>query len=77
MTNELFKIDGLTYCESDLPTQAVHILKLLKFTTLSLDNLEDKKAIMLRSKNGYIEDLKLEIVEQKSGVNFSILFEED
>ena len=77
MSNEQFTLDGCTYCESDLPASAIDIFKLLKFTTLTLDSLKNKKSVILRAKNGYIEDLKLEIIEQKSGINLGSLFDEN
>tara|TARA_B110000008_G_C16898610_1_gene535772 strand:+ start:622 stop:852 length:231 start_codon:yes stop_codon:yes gene_type:complete len=72
-----FTIEGKDYRTSDLSENGKMIWEHLLFTLKTLEELNAKHALMSRAKNGYIADLKDEVVEQKTGLNLSDLFMED
>ena len=72
-----FTIEGKDYSTSDLSENGKMIWEYLLFTLKNLEELNAKHALMSRAKNGYIADLKDEVLEQKTGLNLSDLFMED
>ena len=49
----------------------------LKFTRYMLNELNNQQALLTKAKNGYIADLKTEIVQGRTGVDLSDLFSDD
>jgi hypothetical protein len=72
-----FTLEGNEYKIDDLSTEGKQIWDHLFFSLKALDELNAKHAIMMRGKNAYIEDLKGEVVQKKSGVDLGALFAED
>ena len=72
-----FTIDGKDYSASDLSDSGKVIWEHLFFILKTLEELNAKYALMSRAKNGYIADLKDDVVEQKTGLNLSDLFMDD
>lgn len=75
--SDQFSIDGVPYQTDSLTEAGKRILKHLQFTVTKLQGLNAEKAFLNRAKNGYISDLKTEIAEAKSGIDFSTFFEDD
>jgi hypothetical protein len=46
-------------------------------TELKIQKLMNERAVLTRAKNAYIDDLKLEVVESKSGLDIGALFSDD
>ena len=72
-----FNIDGELYKLKDFSPVGQELFRRLIFVTENIQNLRNNAAVLARAKNGYIEDLKLEAVEGKSGLNMAALFAED
>ena len=72
-----FTLEGKTYRVHDLADKSALIYQRLVFTYRSIENLNAQHSLMTGAKNAYIEDLKSEIIEQKSGVDIGALFSED
>jgi hypothetical protein len=72
-----FKLDQHSYDSDHLPDVAREIYEGLIFTSKMVKELEARQALFLRAKNGYIEDIKNEVVQKKSGVDLGSLFSED
>ena len=72
-----FNIDGELYELKDFSPVGQELFKRLVFVTENIKNLRNITAVLARAKNGYIEDLKLEAVEGKSGLDMAALFAED
>lgn len=73
----LVVIDGITYDLSQASDQCLRIIEELK----SLDEIVSEKnnlvALLHRARNGYIADLKAEVIKEKTGVDLSTLFDEE
>ena len=72
-----FRIDGLSYKIADLSDEGRNILQQLIFIRTNLLGLRNQQSLLSRAKNGYIEDLKSEVIEKKSGVDLGALFMDD
>ena len=75
--NQLFKIDGLEYESSCISQKGQKIIHRLNFIQRKLQELKNEMALLAKAKNAYIEDLKTEIVQERTGVDFSDLFSDD
>ena len=67
------KINDKEYDVENLSDQGKATLASMQFATLRMQELDNMKALLQRSKNSYLESLKQEILSSKSGV----LFESD
>ena len=65
------------YSVADLHENGRLLVKKLEFVQSTLLELHNKKAMMNRAKNGYISDLKQEIIPSTTGVDLSELFSDD
>lgn len=74
---ERFRLDGVEYLLDDLSSGGKEYLNILIFCDQMIRQLEAEKTILKRARNGYIEDVKTEALEQKSGLNLSALFASD
>lgn len=72
-----FVFDGQKYRIDQLTEKSKHIHDRLVFIYSSIEQLNAKHAVMTRARNAYIDDLKSEVIENKSGVNIGALFLED
>jgi hypothetical protein len=75
--NPRFTLDGNSYELRGLSPEGQDVLNRLNFTSTSLHELRSQLALLKRAKNAYIEDLKLEIVRGRTGINISDLFDDD
>ena len=75
--SKYFILNGSKYQISDLSQNGQLHLELLSFAVRRIDELQRQIILLNRSKNGYISDLKVEIVEAKSGLDLSSIFLED
>ena len=74
---KFFSIDGTNYRVDDLSDVGRVQLERLLFVRRKLNLLKNKIALMSKAKNGYIDDLKSDIVEGRSGVDLGSLFLDD
>ena len=69
-----FKIDGIEYETSDLSEEAKALVVHMSHVQLRLNEISNNMALLAKAKNGYIEDMKTEIIQERTGVDFSDLF---
>ena len=72
-----FEIDGVRYDPDNLPVNIKKIYLNLLSSEREIRRLADEIKILNKAKNGYISDLMQGIVGSKSGVDLSVLFDED
>jgi len=65
------------YSINDLHKNAKSLVEKLEFVQSTLAELHNKKAMMNRAKNGYISDLKQEIIPSTTGIDLSELFSDE
>ena len=75
--DQRFKIDGREYEISSLGQEGKELVGKLTFINVKLQELQNSVALLSKAKNGYIEDLKTEIIQDRTGVDFSDLFSDD
>ena len=63
------KLDEKEYDIETLSDQARYTLASMQFATSRLQELSDIHALYVRAKNGYIADLKNEVISNKAGLN--------
>ena len=72
-----FRIDGDEYEAETLPPEGQALLESLTFAQVRLQELMNQQALLTRAKNGYIADLKTEIIQGQTGVDLGALFSDD
>jgi len=72
-----FQIDGVEYSVEGLSKEGMELIERLKFTGHVLDELSNQRALLTKAKNAYISDLKLEIVQGRTGVDLGALLSND
>jgi len=75
--DKFFSIDGIKYRVEDLSDEGRLQFEQLLFVQKNLNLLKNKIALMTKAKNGYISDLKSDIVEGSSGIDLGLLFSDD
>lgn len=73
--SQSFEVDGVRYDRADLSKEGQALVDRLAFVQARLQELNNQYATLTRAKNGYIDDLKAEVIAQKSGVDLSSLFD--
>ena len=68
-----FKFDDVEYSSDNLSEDKIKQLMQLQFIQSKLQELQDNSALLNKAKNGYIEDLKNEIVSGKLGLDLGDL----
>ena len=68
-----FKFEDVEYSSDNLSKDNVKQLMQLQFIQGKLQELQDNSALLNKAKNGYIEDLKNEIVSGKLGLDLGDL----
>tara|TARA_B110000003_G_scaffold210892_1_gene209866 strand:- start:307 stop:537 length:231 start_codon:yes stop_codon:yes gene_type:complete len=72
-----FSLNNLDYAVDDLSEQGQAALDHLLVAIKVEEDLKAQIALLTRARNGYIEDIKLEVVEKKSGVDIQSLLRDD
>ena len=74
---QFVQIDGNKYSKESLPENCIELTKLVSIAQEQINNLINEHAVITRAKNAYIEDLKNEVIESKSGFDIAKLFLDD
>jgi hypothetical protein len=74
---QTIKIDGLDYMICSFTQDGQSLCLQLLFSAEKLRELSADGALLIRARNGYISDLKEEILKKKTGVDMSSLLEDD
>jgi hypothetical protein len=72
-----FSLNGEQYSVAQLNEDGIQVLDALIFIELQLVELKNQKALLNKAKNSYIQDLSMEVVNQKSGLSLDTLFLEE
>ena len=72
-----FQIDGFHYDTSDFSEEAKKLVVHLSYVQTRLHEIKNNLALLAKAKNGYIEDLKTEIIQERTGVDFNDLFSDE
>jgi len=72
-----FRMDGVEYGTEGLSQEGRDLVARLTFARLTLQELSNQQALLTQAKNAYIADLKMEIVQGRTGVDLGALFSED
>ena len=75
--SQRFRIDGVEYATDVLSQEGRDLVARLTFARLTLQELNNQQALLTKAKNAYIADLKLEIVQGRTGVDLGALFSDD
>lgn len=75
--SQRFRIDGVEYDTENLSQEGRDLVARLTFTRLALQELNNQQALLAKAKNAYITDLKLEIIQGRTGVDLDALFSDD
>lgn len=75
--SEILRFENKEYEVDKLNHKAKEICRKIYFVRNEVSELKNRQALFLKAKNSYIEDLKQEIVFEKSGVNLGGLLDED
>ncbi len=70
-------MDGVEYDLDALSAEGRGLVERLSFAHLQVQTLSNQMALLTKAKNAYIADLKLEIVQGRTGLDFSALFSDD
>lgn len=74
---ERFRFEDQDYSLDEVSAKAKQLFRKIDEIQSVIKELTAKEAIIKRAKNGYIEDLKHEIVYSKSGVDLGTLITDD
>jgi hypothetical protein len=72
-----FRLDGAEYELDALSAEGRGLVGRLSFARLQVQALSNQQALLTKAKNAYIADLKLEIVQGRTGVDLGALFSDD
>jgi hypothetical protein len=72
-----FRLDGAEYDMDNLSAEGRALVERLTFAHLQVQTLSNQQALLAKAKNAYIADLKLEIVQGRTGVDLGALLSED
>ena len=70
-------VQGQKFQTEELNETCMRMVNMGVATELKIRKLINERAVLTRAKNAYIDDLKLEVVESKSGLDIGALFSED
>ena len=68
-----FKFEDVEYSSNNLSEDNIKRFMQLQFTQHKLQELQDNAALLNKAKNGYIADLKNEIISGKLGMDIGNL----
>lgn len=69
-----FQLDGDYFDADALSNEGQELFERLQFTHLQIKVLSNQVAVLNKARNGYIADLKTEIVQGRTGVDLGALF---
>jgi hypothetical protein len=72
-----FRLDGAEYDVEALSAEGRALAERMSFVHLQVQAMTNQKALLTKAKNAYIADLKLEIVQGRTGVDLGALFSDD
>ena len=72
-----FSIGGVEYSTDGLSGEGTELVKQLRFAQLKLIELSNQLALMSKAKNAYIADLKMEIIQGRTGLDLGDLLADD
>lgn len=72
-----FSIGGVEYSTDGLSEEGRELVQQVKFTQLKLIELSNQQALMSKAKNAYIADLKMEILQGRTGLDLGDLLTDD
>ena len=75
--SQRFRIDGVEYDTAGLSQEGRDIVARLTFARQAHQELSNRFALLTKAKNAYIADLKMEIVQGRTGVDLGALFSDD
>ena len=73
--SQKINIDGVEYDFEGLSPEAKAILEKLQHTDTQIQDTTNLCALLARAKKSYIQELKREMIEGKSGVDIASLFD--
>lgn len=73
--SQKINVDGVEYDFESLSPEAKAILEKIQHTETQIQDKQNLSALLTRSKNSYIQELKREMIEGKSGVDIASLFD--
>ena len=73
--SQKINVDGVEYDFESLSPAAKAILEKIQHTETLIQDKQNLSALLTRSKNSYIHELKREMIEGKSGVDIASLFD--
>ncbi|MCF8516624.1 MAG: hypothetical protein K9G72_20000 [Rhodobacteraceae bacterium] len=74
---QILRLDGEDFDLSKATDQAKAFVARLQHLDRQFEEKSNMLAVLTRAKNGYIADLKTEIIKEKTGVDLSALFDEE
>lgn len=74
---QMIKFEGVEYPVSDLSKYALDLISSIRYVDETVAQKKNDYSLFLKAKNGYIRDLKEEIIKEKSGVDLGSLFSSD
>lgn len=77
MPPHTLQLGGTSYDLTGLSDEALEQVRGLHMVERELLRAENLKAVLTRAKNGYIADLRQELVKARTGVDLSDLFADD
>lgn len=74
---QILRLDGVDFDLAKASAEAKAIVARLQQLDRQFEEKSNMLAVLTRAKNGYIADLKREIIKEKTGVDLSSLFDEE
>jgi len=74
---QILRFDGEDFDLSKASEEAKALLARLQHLDRLFEEKSNMMALLTKAKNAYIADLKTEIIKNKTGVDFSTLFDEE
>jgi hypothetical protein len=74
---QILRLDGADYDLSKASDEAKALVARLQHLDRLFEEKSNMMALLTKAKNAYIADLKAEIIKNKTGVDFSTLFDEE
>lgn len=75
MTKKI-KVEGVEYDVNSLSLAGQRLVKQINFTDTAIKERSNKISLLNKAKNVYVDNLKLEIVQSRTGVAYDQFFDE-